>query len=650
MRPLAIFGALAIPLASFAACDDPGETRDLEAFRGEIGNQTHARLVIARMYQHDEWMIREVADASPDKKIAYVCDEIARLKPTYVSGLVRLDESDKITQEMLDIYDGVKKCIRKQVDHKVRFDVVLNALQYTSEDPKVGGIDSKKEGLELLKARVKSADALAPDGYFFDFFSEPWKGAEGPWHRDALVEGIAWIQARGAFVGGNVKKGIIPEGTDFVALADTGGPDEVRHQMDLLRGGKAEPPVPVLLHIRNDPHIEGSEGRRYIEGTTKYRKRVIRRHVGLQSEGLTYMYPVFFPLYPPSDAHAFDAGQDGTLLDRMRDHLGPVKDPADHAKLPAVSDEDAEFTPYDTKDLGLIAIHRAVSPDLQHVYAVSPYELEDSAEAPTVEYEDYFALARDQADSTAPLHRCDLGGGAHLYTTDAACEGHGIVGVPLGFIAITPVDAAVPLHRLRRGDGSDFLFTTSALERDAAIADGYVHEGIAGHVWDEVGYAVADAPDEPTDPPDPMDPPPPAACDAPLVPIYVGFHEVRKQHLFATNRDELNVPNMTDQGVAFQLKPSPPPDARWVPFFRCLLPNSWHLLTVDPGCEGAASAVNEGTLGNISTAPLTGTAKLFRYFHSDPGGKNDHFFKIGTACETIAGYTCASAAGYVCPP
>lgn len=100
----------------------------------------------------------------------------------------------------------------------------------------------------------------------------------------------------------------------------------------------------------------------------------------------------------------------------------------------------------------------------------------------TTETYDYFFLMNAAAPGAVPLYRCvNLGTGAHLYTTRADCEGTSSEGV-IGHIATSPTCGAIPLYRLF-GAGGDNFYTTSAPERDSAVAGGYMFVGITGYVW-----------------------------------------------------------------------------------------------------------------------------------------------------------------------
>lgn len=476
------FGLLVCLAACAVGEEDDGELDTLYFARDGLKST-----VIARMYQRTEWTIPAADQYRPDlyprradRRIHYVCDAIAPLRPTYVSGLIRLDADQVIDDAMVEVWEGVRRCIERRVDHKVRFDVVLNTLHYTDESE---GVKSKADGAARIFERIGSANQrLDPDGYFFDFYSIPWTDKEHRQHPDALLEGIQRIKGGGRFVGGNVWGDVVPRGSSFVAITDRGGRDNVENHMDRLRGAG----VPVLMHIRNDPHIDGSEGRRWFERDKAYRKRILRRHVRWASTGYEYMFPVFFPLGPGQVA--YDAVADG-LIARIGEYMHGG---AQAARLASTESLDAAPSPYDLEDDGLIAVHRAFNGGAQqHLYSGSLFEL-DEAPALDIEAEDFFALGRSPAAGTAAFHRCYLGGGWHLYTTDAACEGAPGASDEgsLGYIATGPAPGAVPLYRLFRGDPADHFYTTSAAERDLAVALGYRDEGVAGYVWDELGFAA----------------------------------------------------------------------------------------------------------------------------------------------------------------
>ena len=126
-----------------------------------------------------------------------------------------------------------------------------------------------------------------------------------------------------------------------------------------------------------------------------------------------------------------------------------------------------------------IGVHRSVN-GARHFYTTN--RAESSCCGFTTETYDYFFLMNAAAPGAVPLYRCvNLGTGAHLYTTRADCEGTSSEGV-IGHIATSPTCGAIPLYRLF-GAGGDNFYTTSAPERDSAVAGGYTFVGITGYVW-----------------------------------------------------------------------------------------------------------------------------------------------------------------------
>ncbi|MGH3761465.1 hypothetical protein [Actinophytocola sp.] len=235
------------------------------------------RVVLTRMFQHDHWTIDAIAQASPPEKVQYLCETLRPLKPTYVSGLIRLNGTEPVTAEQIEIFAGVKTCLPE-----TRFDVVLNAEDYYD-----GRGTSLPDRLRHLQQN------LQPHGWFFDFFTKPWKAGKA----DNMRAGMRWIRGHHMFVGGNTwGADNIPDHADFVSVTNLGG---VGKAADLARRIKQRHHgLPVLMHIRNDPQKDHTEGLRWIHATPDRREQLLGTHLaGVRAgEFDQYMYPVFFPL------------------------------------------------------------------------------------------------------------------------------------------------------------------------------------------------------------------------------------------------------------------------------------------------------------------------------------------------------------------
>src|SRR5688500_13114582 len=129
------------------------------------GADLYRRVVLARVYQKADWTLPQ-AGASVAERVAYVCAPLRKLNPTYLSGLVRLDDDAPLTDEQVAVFTGIRDCVRAG-DRKVKLDVVLNAEHYTDNTRHASGL----EALDALKRRADEIKArLGADIIFFDFF------------------------------------------------------------------------------------------------------------------------------------------------------------------------------------------------------------------------------------------------------------------------------------------------------------------------------------------------------------------------------------------------------------------------------------------------------------------------------------------------
>ncbi len=316
-----------------ASTDDEQEATsqdDAPLARGELAG-AFGRVVLGRIFQHADWLVPAADTYRADqyktpreRHVAYVCDTYAALDPTYVSGLIRLDADEDLSDDQVLTYNAIRRCIRSKANHPVRFDVVLNAEHYA--DP--AAYPTAGKGADALRARLQNLEKrLAPDLYFFDFYTVPFHDKDDTeWNEGAIVAGIAWIHAHKRLVGGNVWGNTVPKGTDFAAIDDSAGLDRTREQAKALRG------VPLLMHIQNDPQSPKSAGLAFLHATPQERESLVTKEAGLERQvGFAYMFPVFFPLqFVENDDKdkatkkkmvAYDARQDGSMYAHIKSEL-----------------------------------------------------------------------------------------------------------------------------------------------------------------------------------------------------------------------------------------------------------------------------------------------------------------------------------------
>ena len=128
-----------------------------------------------------------------------------------------------------------------------------------------------------------------------------------------------------------------------------------------------------------------------------------------------------------------------------------------------------------------VSVHRSSSPTLGHFYTTNLAEA--TSGDLSLEAQDYFWLYAD-VEGLQPLFRCIKANGKRWLTTSTDCEGTAAPELTMGFISPDARCGSTPLYRLRNPPPDAHFYTTSAAERDNAIAAyGFVDEGIAGYIW-----------------------------------------------------------------------------------------------------------------------------------------------------------------------
>lgn len=157
--------------------------------------------------------------------------------------------------------------------------------------------------------------------------------------------------------------------------------------------------------------------------------------------------------------------------------------PAPQAESCNLVDDDCDGSFDEAIDGCRVGVHRFLHPGTgEHFYTTSLAEGMNAGF--DLEQADFYRLYTGPHAGLAPFHRCYSPGGFHLYTQDPGCEGLQLESV-MGHIATAAGTAgSIPLFRLYQPGNGDHFYTTSAAERDNAIASyGYVDEGVAGYVW-----------------------------------------------------------------------------------------------------------------------------------------------------------------------
>ena len=244
----------------------------------------------------------------PNQTPKSIGDALAGLEPTWVTGLVRLENEQFPTKDEVAAYDEIRDAVRAKAPD-AEFDVELNALEFKTADELTGQMDKLREEYDN-------------DGWFFDFFTPAYKA------RPEVVDAaIANAHGHGEWVGGNAfgwtgdpSSASIPPGADFIAVADAD------FSLDLNGVKEFAERVPILFHLRNNPDLPQSEGCIYMNRwSTGKREAYITKRAREQSKyDFSFAYPVFFPSCrasphaPLLDVISFDSIRDPGMLSTIK--------------------------------------------------------------------------------------------------------------------------------------------------------------------------------------------------------------------------------------------------------------------------------------------------------------------------------------------
>jgi hypothetical protein len=282
----ALVAALALLAGSIAlaACgDDDGGSS------GADGPDT-SRIAQARVYQNHRMTL---TNQTPES----IGDALAKLEPTWVTGVIRLEKKKTPPEEAVSGYRTIRETVQKEAPD-AQFDVELNALDYGTPEE----VESKMAELR---------ETFDPDGWFFDFFTPAY--AKRPEVVDAA---IADAHEHGEWVGGNAfgwvrnptKLGI-PDDADYIAVSDS------NFRLDRSAVRKLAKRLPVVFHLANSPGNIRKEGCVYIKRySTKKRVAYLKRRASEQSGSkFHFAYPVFFPTCRPGIT-ALDTLREGSMF------------------------------------------------------------------------------------------------------------------------------------------------------------------------------------------------------------------------------------------------------------------------------------------------------------------------------------------------
>lgn len=220
---------------------------------------------------------------------------LASLRPTFVTGLVRVTDHGVPGNAETEAYATIRDAVRSAVKG-CRFDIVIDAGQESSGS--------------LFIRRMKEIDnRIHPDAW--TLFIPPDDTAINP---EALAEAIAYAHARGDMVGYDGPLSLIPEGVDYIVVRSWNFVVN-REQIERLAFRR----VPLIVELPTTfgakEHPDCSRYIREMDGAER-----ASLLTALASNQGAWGYRLAYPLYYPvsSSRKAFDATKDSILMVTIR--------------------------------------------------------------------------------------------------------------------------------------------------------------------------------------------------------------------------------------------------------------------------------------------------------------------------------------------
>ena len=260
------------------------------------------RSVISRAYEGTSW-------TTADETVGSYAAALAGVKPSYVSGLIYVNNSQSVTAQMISDYYTIRSAVLA-ANPNAKFDVEV------SLNPNPPSPNTPYANAAAVVSKMTTLDAqLHPDIWNFDFWSDAFNSDP-----DWVAAAVAYAHTHNQLVGGNVFGSVVPTGSDFVSFVDdpvsgtsTFGFD---FNMTEIAALKTSSPTTILLgHLQsNAQNGSTTESCVYSTQWSESTQLAYLTHWASSqtSLGFTFVYPMFYPLCP--GAVAFDPLQDASSI------------------------------------------------------------------------------------------------------------------------------------------------------------------------------------------------------------------------------------------------------------------------------------------------------------------------------------------------
>ena len=227
-----------------------------------------ARIVHARLHDGKTQTLECIG-------VAGWAENLWDLRPTLVSGLIRLAKDDPITNEMRENHSRARNVLAV-LTPTPRVDVVFIASDY-------------EKGEDLVKKMRAINAALSIDQWFFEAFDTSWKAKP-----DVLRAAIAYAHEKGQLVGGTVAGTEAPAAADYVAVSDAHGLQPMFQQ---IRDLKSKFSGPVLVHLHNGERNRKDGNEEWGKMWKAPERKVYVTDLARSQEAGKFhlMYPILYP-------------------------------------------------------------------------------------------------------------------------------------------------------------------------------------------------------------------------------------------------------------------------------------------------------------------------------------------------------------------
>ena len=251
------------------------------------------RVIQSRIYHLGSWTLDD-ASQTP----VTVGRTLSSLRPTFVTGLVRVTEHGIPGNAESEAYTTVRSAVRTSLKGCL-FDVVIDAGNETSGS--------------LFIRRIKEIDnRIHPDAW--TLYVPPDDTSINP---EALAEAIAYAHSQGDMVGYDGPLSIIPEGVDYIVVRAWNF-EANREQLERLASRRVPLIVELPTTFGNKEHPDCSRYIRDMDGSERA-ALLTRLAMNQSSGGYRLAYPLFYPVESPH--RSFDATKDSILMVTIRSLL-----------------------------------------------------------------------------------------------------------------------------------------------------------------------------------------------------------------------------------------------------------------------------------------------------------------------------------------